>query len=334
MGFYCDSCKKNKKEEDVQKQNRNLSSNTESKSKITPDNVNSTNNANNFNGYKCINEIQGHQEKIACVIMLSSGKVASGSYDCTIKIWDIDTSECITTINENGNVFCLLEFENNMLLSGTSSNTIQLWDISSFRAQNLFSFEGHLLWVNCLVKCSNKIFASCSNDHDIRIWNYYERKGINILTGHTDCVLALISLKDGRLCSGSADLTIRIWNWELNSCDMILKGHSKWVKCLCELNNGYIASGSDDKLIKIWFNSECLINLSDHSKSVRTICQLSDGNLASGSFDRTIKIWDVNSFSCIETINAHNGNIITIINFKDGFISCSNDRTIKVWKKG
>ena len=280
----------------------------------------------------CIKTIEAHDEKVVCLTELSSGKIATGSYDCRIKIWNLNTYECEKTLNENGYVFCLLEFEKNMLLSGTSENKIQLWDLNNAFSQNLHSFEGHLLWINCLVKCNQSCFASCSNDSDIRIWNYYTKKCKTILEGHNDCVLALIKLNDGRLCSGSSDLTIKIWNWELNICDATLTGHKKWVKCLCQLNNGYIISGSDDKTIKIWKEENILESLSD-THSVRALCQINDNLFASASFDKTIKIWSLNNMKCIQTLEGHQSYVTGIIYHSSGcLISCSNDHTIKIWK--
>ena len=94
--------------------------------------------------------------------------------------------------------------------------------------KSLFTFEGHELWINCLVKCDDQYFASCSNDTEIRIWDYRSRSCANVLKDHNDCILSMIKLKDGRLCSGSADLTIKIWNWESGECVKTLTGHKKW----------------------------------------------------------------------------------------------------------
>ena len=68
---------------------------------------------------KCIESFEAHQEKIVSLIELNNGKIATGSYDSTIKIWNLNNLECEKTINEGGYVLCLLEFEDNMLLSGT-----------------------------------------------------------------------------------------------------------------------------------------------------------------------------------------------------------------------
>lgn len=284
---------------------------------------------------ECIQSFEAHQEKIVCLIELNSKKIATGSYDCTIKIWNLANFECEKTLNEGGCVLCLLEFENDMILCGTNESTIHLWDINnSFNNQSIHTFEGHLLWVNCLVKCNDNFFASCSNDTDIRIWNYNSKQCSSILKGHNDCVLSLTQLNDGRLCSGSADLTIKIWNWELNNCDITLTGHDKWVKCVLQLSNGCIASGSDDKTIKIWRNNTVVKNLKGHEHSVRALCQISEDLFASASFDKTIKIWDMDNMECVQTLKGHNSNVIAILYHSEGYlISCSNDHYIKLWKK-
>ena len=163
--------------------------------------------------------MEGHSEKVVSLIQLESGYIATGSYDSSIRIWDIDNGQCISYFYELGNVLCLLEFETNKILAGTSENNIGLWDLNNTQ-DSIFNFTQHQLWVNCLVKCDEQHFASASNDANIIIWNYKNRKLASILQGHTDCILTLIKLNNGLLCSGSADLTIKIWDWK-KQCSLI-----------------------------------------------------------------------------------------------------------------
>ena len=60
-----------------------------------------------------------------------------------------------------------------------------MWNINE--SKNLeFTFQGHLLWVNCLTKCNDNFFASGSNDSDIRIWNFSEKSEFSVLKEHED----------------------------------------------------------------------------------------------------------------------------------------------------
>ena len=272
--------------------------------------------------FQCIKTFEAHNDKIVALIELSSHNVASGSYDSTIKIWDINTQQCIQTIQETGNVLCLLEFEPNMLLSGTDENNIKLWNIDNPNTP-LNTFEGHLLWVNCLVKCNENYFASGSNDSDIRIWSWGDQNCLNVLKGHTNCVLTMILLQDGNLCSGSADLSLKIWDWANGDCIKTLTGHTKWVKCVYQLSNGYIISGSDDRTIKVWNDDNCIKDLIGHQKSVRSFCQVSNDLFASASFDKTIKIWNISNLTLNQTLEGHQANVISLLCHSSGYlISC------------
>lgn len=283
--------------------------------------------------FKCVKTIQGHIDKIVCATELYKGNFATGSYDNTIKIWNLNsTINSEKSIKEEGNVLCLLQIEENMLLSGTNKNNINLWNLINLQLK--FTFKGHESWVNALTKINDKNFASCSNDRKILIWDYHKRICINQFLGHVDGIFSLIRLSDGNLCSGGADLSIKIWDSKTGKCSTTLLGHKKWIKCLCQLTNNNIISGSDDKSIKLWSNDRCIYTFLGHTRSVRTLCQINDYLFASGSFDKSIKIWDINNFNCVNTIYGHNDLILFIFRMKNGeIISCSNDHEIKIWKQ-
>ena len=73
--------------------------------------INTTKESLEINLNQAYQTFKGHTEKIVALIQLSSGKLASGSYDKTIRVWNIHILYEEKIINENGKVFCLLEFE-------------------------------------------------------------------------------------------------------------------------------------------------------------------------------------------------------------------------------
>jgi len=57
--------------------------------------------------------------------------LASGSEDCTIKVWHIETGQCLQTLHGHSNKIWSLDFryDNRILASGSEDGTIKLWDI-------------------------------------------------------------------------------------------------------------------------------------------------------------------------------------------------------------
>ena len=90
---------------------------------------NNSSRMNNFSNFTCVKSFKSHNDSISHIIELDSGYVASGSYDKTINIWDLNNTEPVNTIKTSGRVFCLLEFIPGILLCGTDNSEIEMWNI-------------------------------------------------------------------------------------------------------------------------------------------------------------------------------------------------------------
>ena len=297
-------------------------------------------NANNnkaLKQYKNTKTLIGHTDQIVSLIQLSSGYICTGSYDYSIKIWDITKAPkhaLVTTKISVGSILCLLELKPNELLAGNSENCIDVFNLADKKSvepdNRLF---GHSLWVTALVKCDEDHFASASNDAKIFIWDSNKKNKLKELFEHSDCILTMVLLENGNLCTGSADQTIRIWDWKNEKCLSCKNAHSGWVKSVYQFNSEILLSGSEDKIIKIWnLNLDIKGELKGHKHSIRTFCKIDDNYFATGSFDNTIKIWDFNEKKCVSSLVGHAYNVICIIKYDDKLISCSSDKTIKIWE--
>ena len=288
----------------------------------------------NLKEYKNIKTIKGHERRISSLIALESGYIATGSYDSSIKIWDIkkeENQELIKVKYSVGYVLCLLEFKRDELIIGNSENCIDIFDLNDDKEDAIIArYAEHKLYVNALVNSNDTHFSSASNDYTIIIWKYDDRpdniKKECVLKGHGDSIMTMILLNDGRLCSGSADNDIRIWDWKNSYCTDYFRAHDNWIK-----NYKILLSCSDDTAIKKWDeNYNEIGNFEGHEGAVRTLCKIDENHFASGSFDNKIKIWDFQRETCVQTLEGHMPNVLCIIKLEDKLISCSCDRTIKI----
>ena len=89
-----------------------------------------------------IKVFKGHTNGVMCLQMCESERIlATGSYDSTIKIWNIDTGEEIRTITGHTSGIRCLQFDSTKLISGGLDRTVKVWN---WRTGELLStYTGH-----------------------------------------------------------------------------------------------------------------------------------------------------------------------------------------------
>ncbi|ORX59430.1 WD40 repeat-like protein [Hesseltinella vesiculosa] len=161
------------------------------------------------------------------------------------------------------------------------------------------------------------------------------------LSGHEASILCVdFSHKKGTLVSSSLDHTVRVWDLRRGICSGQLDGHTNVVRCL-QLDDMRLLTGSDDGLIKQWdisalsqaptpismesfsnFSSAqaspssspvvraqdapppnyCISTLDGHQAEV-TAMHADATHLVSGSNDKTMRLWDLETQTCVLTMD-------------------------------
>jgi hypothetical protein len=76
--------------------------------------------------------LSGHSYSVKSVMELSDGRLASGSSDNTVKIWNIVTGVCEMTLTGHGDqVYSVFQLSDGRLASGSADKTIKIWNIHS-----------------------------------------------------------------------------------------------------------------------------------------------------------------------------------------------------------
>ena len=76
--------------------------------------------------------LEGHQMSVYCLAVLEGGRLASGSRDQTIKVWELDTSICVSTLEgqigivNHSSMIHLAVLDGGRLAMGSAE--IMIWD--------------------------------------------------------------------------------------------------------------------------------------------------------------------------------------------------------------
>ncbi|KAH7033954.1 beta transducin-like protein HET-E2C [Macrophomina phaseolina] len=258
----------------------------------------------------CLQTLEGHNGLVWSVTFShDSARLASGSWDRTVKIWDVSSGACLQTLEGHSSFVRSVTFshDSTRLASGSGDRTVKIWDSGS--GAYLQTLEGHSdsIWSVTFSHDSARL-ASGSWDRTVKIWDVSSGACLQTFEGHSSFVRSVIFSHDStRLASGSGDRTVKIWDAGSGACLQTLEGHSQFVRSVTFSHDSTrLASGSDDRTVKIWDVSSgaCLQTLEGHSSFVRSVTFSHDSTrLASGSEDRTIKIWDAGSGACLQTLS-------------------------------
>ena len=116
--------------------------------------------------------LTGHSDPVYSVAFSPDGRtLASGSYDNTIKLWDVQSQREIATLTGHSDPVYSVAFspDGRTLASGTWDKTIKLWDVQSQR--QIATLTGHSNDVMSVAfSPDGRMLASGSRDKTIKLW--------------------------------------------------------------------------------------------------------------------------------------------------------------------
>ncbi|KFA69571.1 hypothetical protein S40285_09195 [Stachybotrys chlorohalonatus IBT 40285] len=288
----------------------------------------------------CLQTLEGHGGSVASVVFSPEGqRLASGSQNKTVKIWDATSGDCIKTLSGHDDSVISVVFspDGQRLASSSDDETVKIWDATSGHCIKTLSGHDDRI-ISVVFSPDGQRLASGSYDTTVKIWDATSGDCIKILLGHNHWITSVVFSPDGqRLASGSHNKTVKIWDVTSGDYIKTLSGHDNSILSVVFSPDGQrLASGSLDKTVKIWdaTSGHCMKTLSGHDDWITSVVFSPDGQrLASGSLDKTVKIWDATSGDCIKTLSDHDNSITSVVFSPDGqrLASSSYDKTVKIW---
>ncbi|KAH6625330.1 HET-R [Boeremia exigua] len=288
----------------------------------------------------CLQTLEGHSDGVTSVAFShDSSKLASASWDRTVKVWDASSGACLQTLegHSDGVTSVAFSHDSSKLASASWDRTVKVWDASSGAC--LQTLEGHSSHVSSVAFShdSSKL-ASASWDRTVKVWDASSGACLQTLEGHSSHVSSVAFSHDSsKLASVSGDWTVKVWDASSGACLQTLEGHSSTVTSVAfSHDSSKLASVSGDWTVKVWDASSgaCLQTLEGHSSIVRSVAFSHDSSkLASASDDYTVKVWDASSGACLQTLEGHSSEVSSVAFSRDSskLASASYDFIVKVW---
>ncbi|RPB22262.1 WD40 repeat-like protein [Terfezia boudieri ATCC MYA-4762] len=316
----------------------------------------------NWRRGRCTTRIfKGHSNGIIC-LQFDDTILVTGSYDTTIKIWDIETGKEIRTLTGHTLGVRALQFDDSKLISGSMDNTLKIWNYRT--GQCLNTLPGHTEGVISL-HFDSSLLVSGSVDKTIKVWNFGRGSCIT-LRGHRDWVNSVKLHSPSRtILSASDDMTVKLWDLDTNTCIRTLDGHVGQVqqalpfelsqhdvlKLMTEVEQEKekASSGTDagsssadpqqttsplaspPYTQSILSPSHYSAGLSSSASSAITNRESIPRYILTAALDSTVKLWDVETGRCIRTLFGHVAGIWALAADTLRVVSGAQDKMVKVW---
>ncbi|XP_066545260.1 transducin beta-like protein 3 [Amia ocellicauda] len=217
----------------------------------------------------CVAQGFGHANAVGtiCCSRLKESFVATGSQDCTIKVWDLPVSlrtkegpkveDLTARVTEKGHdkdVNSVAISPNDKLLaSGSQDRTAKLWTTSDLALRGVF--RGHRRGVWCVqFSPMDQVLATSSADGSVRLWGLHDFSCLKTFEGHDASVLKIIFVSRGtQLLTSGSDGLLKLWTIKTNECMKTLDAHQDKVWGLhANRKDDQLVTGSADSCIVLW----------------------------------------------------------------------------------
>ncbi|KAK3112811.1 hypothetical protein LTR53_010522 [Teratosphaeriaceae sp. CCFEE 6253] len=193
--------------------------------------------------------LSGHTDSVYCV-QFDEEKIITGSRDRTIRVWDINTFQCIRVIGGPNvkpslgpKVLRTVDYPAFHLATASVNGTAY--------GNNIYHTPDQ--WHDASILClqyDKEILVTGSSDSDLLVWSIRDYTPIKRLKKHTGGVLD-VALDAKHIVSCSKDSRIIVWDRQTLEYKGELTGHRGPVNAV-QLRGKFLVSASGDGIARMW----------------------------------------------------------------------------------
>jgi COMPASS component SWD3 len=231
----------------------------------------SENDSSNAKPGECIRVLRGHEGFVFTVSFHPNAMfLASGSFDETIRIWDLRTGICIRIIPAHSDPVTSIQFNShgNHLVSSSYDGLIRVWEVATGDCLKTLIDDHNPPVSSVSFSPNGQYILASSLDNKIRLWDQAKARCVRTLEGHQNeqfCIFSNWFLKSSDICwilSGSEDGSVCVWDLQTGALIEKLSHTQKskfWhqspvIATACNSSTGLLASASIEPecLLLVW----------------------------------------------------------------------------------
>jgi WD40 repeat protein len=264
-----------------------------------------------------VSELNGHSSFVSGITFAGGGKLATSSWDMTLKTWDPATGSVQRTLTGHAGAVDDVDWHagTSQIVSCDEQGVVKTWD--SLSGANLVTIddpdvESALLSVR-IMPDGQSVIAGGADGHSRR-WDLATRTRLTKYGHHAGTIGGVTFTTDGRCVSGGYDALGKVFDERSGAFLFDLRGHDDRINAVTVARGNAIAAtaaGSPppdtrDPTIKLWSMADgsLIRTLPGHAGGSFCAQFSPDGTvLASGGNDTLVKLWNATDGSVIRTMD-------------------------------
>lgn len=186
--------------------------------------------------------LQGHTGPVNSVDFKGTTLV-SGSWDATAKIWDLESGQCVKTLEGHAHAVCVFINSRGQIVTGSQDGIVHLW---TAQGEKIKSVNAHTNIVRSIVEVPGVGLMTCSNDSKVKLWSL-DLDELMSYEDHSSFVFTLAWLKPETMdfVSGGEDFKLLVYSGG-KKVQEILHPNTVWSACVDRDNQDDIITASGD----------------------------------------------------------------------------------------
>jgi WD40 repeat protein len=200
-------------------------------------------------------DFKEHRTMITYILQLADGKIATGSTDGFINIWEATKTKLFKVIfslkEHDGAINLLFQLKDGKLISRCAFGKFNFWNI-----RRDYMLIQSMYTVNCysIKELEGGVLAIQNGNSVIKLFKnvrFHKPMIIAKTIKRSGGFSVFIQIKDKRIVTASGDGVIRMFDPVEYKCIKVMKGHVNKVTCLLELKDGNLLSAGHSD-IRLW----------------------------------------------------------------------------------